>query len=191
MAFAVSDAHAAARGPYHPLSAEHLYYHAVGRTPSGHPALGVGFPAILLALSADGQCVETGWPYLPILPGDVSTWVPPTTATPNHRCLGAVAPGAVDEIVAILKTGCPVVVALLLGTQFYMPAAGVVDSHPGETDTDYHAVLAVGYGQEKAKHFILVRNSWGDAWGIAGCAWLAAEYLRARLYAFARMEKTL
>jgi hypothetical protein len=190
LAFAASDAHAATRGPYRPLSVEHLYYHAVGRTPNGHPKDGVGLPATLLALSADGQCLETGWPYLPMLPADLSAWVPPASATPNHRCQGAIAAGAIDEIVAILKTDCPVVVALLLGTQFYTPVAGVVEPNPGEADTDYHAVLAVGYGDDKAQKFILVRNSWGDAWGIAGCAWLAAEYLKARLYAFARMEKT-
>jgi C1A family cysteine protease len=79
----------------------------------------------------------------------------------------------------------------LLGTQFYAPAAGVVEPSQGEADTDYHAMLAVGYGHDNAQRFILVRNSWGDAWGIAGCAWLAAEYLKARLYAFARMEKAL
>jgi hypothetical protein len=137
-------------------------------------------PAVLLALSADGQCLETGWPYLAALSADVSTWVPPATATPNHRCQGAIAPGAVDAIVAILDLDCPVVAALLLSTQFYTPVAGIVESSPGEADTDYHAVLAVGYGQDKAKKFILVRNSWGSGWGIAGCAWLAAEYLKAR-----------
>jgi Papain family cysteine protease len=146
---------------------------------------------MLLALRADGQCLEIGWPYLAAVPADLSTWIPPATATPIHRCQGAIMPGAFDEIVAILDTDCPVVIALLLGTQFYTPIAGIVESNPGEADTDYHAVLAVGYGRDKANKFMLVRNSWGDGWGIAGCAWLAAEYLETRLYAFARMEKTL
>lgn len=191
MAFAASDAHAAGRRPYQPLSVEHLYYHAIGRTPNGDPEHGVGLPAILLALKADGQCLETGWPYLTALPADATTWVPPATATPIHRCQAAIASGAVDEIIAILDLDCPVMVALLLGTRFYTPTAGIVESGPGGADTDYHALLAVGYGHDKTKQFILVRNSWGDTWGIAGCAWLASSYLKSRLYAFARTEKLL
>jgi hypothetical protein len=173
------------------MSVEHLYYHAVGRTPNGRPEQGVGLPATLLALSVDGQCLETGWPYLAALPADLLAWIPPATAKPNHRCQGAIAPGAVDEIVAILDADRPVVVALLLGTKFYTPVAGIVEFSPGEADTGYHAVIAVAHGHKEAKKFVLVRNSWGAEWGIAGCAWLAAEYLKPRLYAFARMEKTL
>src|SRR5215469_3921058 len=63
VAFAVSDAHAAARGTNELLSTEHLYFHGVQRTPNGHPNLGVSLSTILDALKHDGQCAETGWPY--------------------------------------------------------------------------------------------------------------------------------
>lgn len=146
---------------------------------------------MLVALNSDGQCDEIGWPYPPVLPADLSTWHPPAAAKPNHRCQAAIASGAFDEIVAMLETDCPAIVTLLLGTQFYSPVAGVIEAVPGEADTDYHAVLAVGHGKDAARRYVLVRNSWGDAWGIAGHAWIAEEYLKARLHAFAGMEKTL
>jgi hypothetical protein len=194
LAFATSDAHAAMRGPYQALSVEHLYYHAVKRTPGGDPDQGVGLQAILQALSADGQCLEVGWPYLAMVPKNLSTWIPPATAAPNHRCQGSVAAGAlgaIDEIVALIDAGCPAVITLLLGTRFYAPVAGVIKPSVAEVDTDYHAVLAVAHGHEKKQRFILVRNSWGATWGIAGHAWIAAEYLSARLHALARMEKII
>src|SRR5690242_2086376 len=84
-AFAVSDAHAAALGAPEPLSTEHLYFHGIQRTPNGHPNLGVSLPTILDALNHDGQCVETGWPYLDALPMDLAKWTPPSTATPAYR----------------------------------------------------------------------------------------------------------
>ena len=58
VAFAVTDAHAVTRDDLTELSVEHLYYHAVQRTPSGHPKDGVSLPKILEALLFDGQAAE-------------------------------------------------------------------------------------------------------------------------------------
>ena len=91
----------------------------------------------------------------------------------------------------MIDADCPVVVMLLLGTRFYTPQAGLIEPGPADLDTTYHAVLAVGHGRHKARTYILVRNSWGDAWGMDGHAWIDTNYLEPRLHQLAKMEKVI
>src|SRR5947209_11100339 len=77
LAFALSDAHAAALAqPGTPLSCEYLFYHAKqhDKTPAH---AGTTIPAIRAALERDGQPVESAWPYLSALPADLAQWKPP------------------------------------------------------------------------------------------------------------------
>ena len=186
IAFAFSDGHAAARGEPKPLSAEHLYFHAVQRTGDRGPNEGVAMPTCIDALREDGQSAETGWPYIDPLQ-DVSAWVPPASATPVFRCESKTAAASLAGLINELDAERPTVVTLLLGERFYGPAAdGRILPGPGDADTDYHAVLAVGYGRDGSEPFILVRNSWGSEWGVEGHAWLSAAYLQPRLYGLAR-----
>jgi hypothetical protein len=64
MAFAASDAHAAARPGWAPLSVEWAYYHAVQRD-GGLPHQGATMPAMLTSIREDGQSHEADWPYAP------------------------------------------------------------------------------------------------------------------------------
>lgn len=74
LAFAMSDAHAAARGaPWLPLSCEYLFYHAKQRD-KAPPHVGTTIPAIRAALEHDGQPIETAWPYLPALKENRTQW---------------------------------------------------------------------------------------------------------------------
>ena len=56
--------------------------------------------------------------------------------------------------------------------QFY--TTGVIDIKDCGTSLD-HAVLAIGYGTEDGKDYILVRNSWGPTWGDHGTVKLAHD----------------
>jgi hypothetical protein len=182
LAFALSDAHSAARGATEAMSAEHLYYHAVQRTPGGHPSDGVALPVACDALKLDGQSPETGWPYLTALPSELTHWKPPPGATPLfRRATQPLTPKGAD-VIARLDTGQPVVLILLLGERFYNPIDGLIAIGPNDADTDYHAVIAVGHGNASTgEACILVRNSWGPDWALEGYGWIALPYLEARL----------
>lgn len=185
IAFAFSDGHAAARRVLEPLSTEHLYFNAVQRTPGRDPHGGVNIPTCIAALAGDGQCAEVGWPYLDAAPAS-DRWMAPATATPSFKRLSEASPNSVATITAELDGERSVVIALLLGERFYAPGSGgVIVPGPGDADTDYHAVLAVGHGRDESQRYLLVRNSWGGEWGLDGHAWVAASYLEPRLYALA------
>jgi hypothetical protein len=182
LAFALSDAHRVARASAEDLSPEHLYFHAVQRTPSGHPAGGVNLVTALDALRHDGQCAEIGWPYLGALPKDLGSWAPPATASPIFCRASAIGTNLLDDVIGEIEKNIPVLLVVLLSERFYRPINSVVQPGPGDRDTAYHALIAVGLGRTSSERMILVRNSWGTTWGSGGYCWVADSYLRARLH---------
>jgi hypothetical protein len=183
LAFAASDAHAAVRGPWVPLSSEFAFYNAQRRSKRA-PHHGAILSTMLEVLREDGQPVETKWPYLTSLPFDLASWLPPAGITEVYRRLGDVGTATVDEIVRLLDEGRPVLTTMMLSDSFYLPANdGVVDVIPGEAPdpTRRHAVVAVGRGIRNRERLILVRNSWGEGWGVEGYGWLTESFLQPRL----------
>jgi hypothetical protein len=145
----------------------------------------VALPTLLEALEFDGQCLEVGWPYLQQMPTDLASWIPPATAIPVYRQSSTPLPTAIDSVIATVGSGVPMVMTILLGERFYTPANGLIEPGPDDADTDYHAVLAVGHGRDGPRRFVLIRNSWGDDWGLDGHAWVDTAYLEPRLYELA------
>jgi hypothetical protein len=172
-----------------PLSVEHIYFHAVQRMPGRDPAAGVALVTILEALRQDGQCVEVSWTYLPVLPTDLKSWMPPASATPVFKRSAALLGSKIEKVIEQVNTGIPVIIGLRLGLRFYKPVDGIVRVGPNDPDTGYHAVVAVGHGQIGKQGFILVRNSWAADWGMDGYAWVAADYLEPRLVGAATISK--
>lgn len=187
LAFAVSDCHAALRAGWDPLSAEFVFYHAQRRA-SLPPTEGALLLHILDALRDDGQPPEALWPYLAILPADLSHWGPPAVTVRYFR-KSARGPGSFDEIVDNLGNGLPTVVVLHMGEAFYDPQNGVISGYPGEKDVTRHAVIAVGAGTIGGQRALLVRNSWGTSWGLNGYAWVTENYVSLRLRRIAVLKE--
>jgi hypothetical protein len=191
LAFAVSDAHAALRTGWIPLSCEYAFYHAqrrVGRPPSR----GALLSSMLEALRKDGQPEEGGWPYLPTTPADPASWVPPNAVGALFGRAGEKARASINHVIQELNDRRPVIILLALSRSFFNPAPqGVIHPGPGETPEPErrHAVIAVGHGKIDAHRAVLIRNSWGERWGDGGYGWLTEAFLGPRLFAAAKLTE--
>ena len=130
------------------------------------------------SLSKQGVCSETIWPY------DIQKYS--TKPTPNcykegrkhiiqsyHRIL------TLDDMLSCLSDGFPFVFGFAVYESFEsqeVAKTGIVPM-PGKDERQLggHAVLAVGFNQ-KDKRF-LVRNSWGEDWGMGGYFTMPFGYL--------------
>jgi hypothetical protein len=182
LAFATSDAHAAAiGGTWSPLSCEYLFYHAKRRDKT-FPHHGTTVTAIRAALEHDGQPAESAWPYLGQLPTDLKQWKPPNEVGTLFRRSSDLNGQAFDEIWNTVEGDQPVLVGMTISDAFYMPGAdGVIDSDESQDPTRKHAVIIVATGMNAKKRLLLARNSWGDTWGLSGCAWLMERYISPRI----------
>jgi hypothetical protein len=180
LAFATSAANEnLARVDEH-LSVEYLYFHALARTPGSSAHAGTTMEAAAEALLCDGQPAERHWPYLDAVP---ASWSPPSLSERAFRSELRIGRMTFDEIVAELDEERPVVLGMLISDAFYVPAP---DGRITETAKDIvrggHAILAVGHGSDREGRFLLVRNSWGTAWGLGGHAWLKQDYVERHLH---------
>ncbi len=117
LAFAVSDAHAALRPGWSPLSCEFAFYHAQRRA-GRPPGSGAVLPAMLATLCGDGQPEERGWPYLAAAPTDSAAWVPPADVGPRFGRAGVSHTATADAVIAQLDGGRPVILLMMLSGSF-------------------------------------------------------------------------
>lgn len=79
---------------------------------------------------------------------------------------------------ACLASGSPFVFTFGIYSGAESPEAAKTNVMPvpkkGETFVGNHAVMAVGYEEERQQ--FIVRNSWGPKWGMAGYFWLPYAY---------------
>ncbi|KAG1334317.1 hypothetical protein COCNU_03G004360 [Cocos nucifera] len=90
----------------------------------------------------------------------------------NHKMTNEELPetGAEDELLHAVGLVRPVSVAFEVVSGFRFYKGGVYTSDTcGRTQMDVnHAVLAVGYGVENGVPYWLIKNSWGEEWGVDG-----------------------
>jgi hypothetical protein len=193
LAFAASDAHAAMRSGWAPLSCEYIFFHAQRRA-NRLPNVGAIPSKMLEAIRLDGQPEESGWPYLSATPTDAQSWTPPTEIGPLYRRNGTTFGPAFDAVLAEITNDHPVVLLTTLSRSFFRPSsAGIVHPEAAEDPEPErrHAVIGVGHGTADGHRAILVRNSWGTAWGQDGYAWLTEGFLKPRLFAVAMLTENL
>ncbi|MDR3474374.1 MAG: C1 family peptidase [Devosia sp.] len=191
LAFATSDAHAALRQPWAPLSCEYAFYHAQRRA-ARTPDQGALLSSMLETLRLDGQPEEGGWPYLPATPTDITSWHPPAKVGPLFGRGGAASSLALGAIAGELDQGRPVVLLLMLSRSFYNRRPdGVVDPAVDEVPEPQrrHAVIAVGHGTVDGQPAVLIRNSWGPSWGVEGYGWLTECFVGPRIFGAAVLRE--
>jgi C1A family cysteine protease len=132
-------------------------------------------------LVKQGVCSEKKWPYI-----EAKWGAKPTPAcykeALEHQITSYARIHTVDEMRACLAEGYPFVFGFAVYQSFEsqeVTRTGVAPL-PGATErlTGGHAVLAVGYVD--AQKTFLVRNSWGEDWGIKGYFTIPYEYLANR-----------
>ena len=132
-------------------------------------------------LAKQGICSEEIWPY------KVSQFaVKPSAAcykqALNHQITSYYRIHTLDEMRACLAEGFPFVFGFTVYESFEsqdVARTGIVNMpKSGEKALGGHAVMAVGYN-DRQKRFI-VRNSWGDTWGMKGYFTMPYNYVADR-----------
>ena len=120
-------------------------------------------------LNKQGACTEKSWPY------DIARFAvkPPKacyTEALDYQILSYARLGTLDEMRACLAEGFPFVFGFSVYDGFesqQTAKTGVLDMpKKGEKMLGGHAILAVGY--DDAAKRLIIRNSWGTAWGMKG-----------------------
>ncbi len=126
-----------------------------------------------------GVCTETTWPY------DIPSFTvkPPKTAyteASKHQALVyRRVLGNLHQMQGCLASGYPFVFGFSVYESFMSPEVARTGKVPlpprGEQLIGGHAVVAVGYND--AIQSFIVRNSWGEAWGMKGYCTMPYGYL--------------
>jgi hypothetical protein len=182
LAFAATAVHEQARRQHRgvwsdPLGEEILYWSCKRLDADGKAGT---YPSSIVDVLRDtGQSAAALWPYDPYRDETSADDVPPAAAqaadqmrratlrTISHR---------LDELRARIDSGHAVILGLELWPAFFSAPDGELDS-PSRLEVigEAHAVALVGYDDGPRK--LLVRNSWGNAWGRDGHGRLSYDAL--------------
>jgi C1A family cysteine protease len=129
-------------------------------------------------LASDGVCSETLWPYDPNI----------FMTKPTDQCYQEAQSrkisayfrlNSLNDMLKCLADGYPFVFGFSVYDYFEsteMAHTGILRMPtPDEGMLGGHAICAVGYDQ--STKMLLIRNSWGNSWGIGGYFWMPFEYV--------------
>ena len=129
-------------------------------------------------LAASGACRESVWKYTP----ENVLKAPSSLADEEaikHRIANYLRMQTLAEMRACLASGFPFVFGFTVYESFEsieVASTGIMQvPSVDERVLGGHAVLAVGYDDEKQS--LLVRNSWGEKWGISGYFYMPYEII--------------
>jgi hypothetical protein len=121
--------------------------------------------------------------------------MPPTTPHDVYRRKGERRGKDVAEIFDLLDNNQSALVLMMLSDSFYRPdrATAIVPLVATEKPDSNrrHAVVAVGHGTFNGERLVLIRNSWGAAWGFNGHAWIPEAFLIPRLMRVALLTENI
>jgi len=131
------------------------------------------------SISKQGVCPETMWPYNIEKFSTKPTTTCYTDAIKHKTLSYRRIDRKLGQMQSCLAEGYPFVFGFTVYDSFESAAiakSGKLDMpKPAETQCGGHAVLAVGY-DNNSKRFI-IRNSWGDDWGLKGYFTMPYDYL--------------
>jgi len=145
------------------------------------------------AICSEGVFDESYYPYETYEAG--SLLFPPMAVTeeeaeniPRYRCENYARVDTLEDLKLSLARRNPVMLGISCGEGIYKPVNGCIGLPLGEFLIGGHAILAIGYDDEKEatikgrtyKGFIECQNSWGEDYGDKGFFWLPYEYLTYR-----------
>ncbi len=164
--------------PYVELSRLFIYYDERAFEHTVQSDSGAQIRDGIKTLAKKGVCSEKCWPY------DISEFTvkPPAPCfkeAAKHKILVYARIQSVDEMKACLADGYPFVFGFSVYESFEsqeVAQTGIVQMpQPDEKQMGGHAVVGVGYDDSQER--FIVRNSWGENWGMKGYFTIPYEYL--------------
>jgi hypothetical protein len=173
--FAVSAAHewiaedATIRSPEDAMWAGHTVHHVPGREETS-------VRGALEGLTVHEHSSESAWPYGSprYTSGRPEAALNPANrrVLPRWRALGTL---TLPAIRAELEQTHAVILSVKVVRGAWRRAGGEIDAPPGQKTPGNHAVLAVGVLDAPAR--VIIKNSWGAAWGAGGYGFISEGYL--------------
>lgn len=177
LVLAGSDLNAAAHG-VSLLSAEFLCHHAAKLSGDWQPGRGFQLDEVLRAIRSPGQPLETHYPYQP--DNHERPLTEPQGKFDLYASVEARQEGlTAAEVVEHIRARTPIGMVVQVCQALTKPREGFVDFDPFVLPDTYHAVIGVGLGThaDTGEVHVLLRNSWGLSWGVAGHAWMSLSLL--------------
>ena len=138
------------------------------------PCDGSTVSAMAAAIEHRGQCREIDWPY-----GEAAATNPEADYF-RASCIHGKNSLLEFTLSALAAKSSPVIAVAITDAWFQVGSDGYIDSTNSSGGLiGYHAVAAVGYDEDS--HRILIRNSWGKDWGLAGYGFLPYEEFDTRV----------
>ncbi len=179
MAFAMSDLNRLVADAPDVLSAEFLYQTAGALTPAWRPGMGLRTTEAIQATHSPGQPLEAHFPYQAVDPTCAGRPTAPAGALVFSSHLNGLSRTTTQSVVDELSRGSPVGLVTRVTLGLFSPTAGVVPHEANVVPNAFHALLAVGWGTDPVSgmRHVLIRNSWGTTWALAGHAWLPEPFV--------------